>query len=179
MRLAVTVSGTPATGNVVGAGQPLGQHVMLLRGYGIKDEVPQGRADLADKGNGDEGLIRTLPISMSRATARTRRLFQRWRNGLHHRWLQPAGTAGLYDLDLQCGRRLPSGIGGADQLPTQWQTFSDHGLFDTTTAQQRATNPGLHLRATAGQRYDRDRALARRVSGDGVRGRSRRSTHSP
>ncbi len=69
---AVTDSGRPADPNVVGAGQPLCQHVMLLRGYGTRDEVYQGRADLAYKGDSDVGLVNAnLGFYYSRDQKRT------------------------------------------------------------------------------------------------------------
>src|SRR3546814_12083330 len=55
---ATTDSGVPADATVAGAGQPLCQHVMLLRGFGTNDKVFQFRTDFTYEGDSDEGLVR-------------------------------------------------------------------------------------------------------------------------
>src|SRR3546814_12643592 len=55
---ATTDSGVPADATVAGAGQPLCQHVMLLRGFGTNDKVFQFRTDFTYEGDSDDGLVR-------------------------------------------------------------------------------------------------------------------------
>lgn len=134
---AVTNSGTPANATTVGAGEPMCQHVMLLRGYGIKDEVTQVRADFTYKGESDEGLVKA-----------------NW--GLY--FSHDRKDTALYSNDggsgcTTCGYNLPapssvpisvfnagsgflSGVSGSNRLPTQWQTFDGPSLFSAITAQQ-------------------------------------------
>ncbi|WP_343614794.1 TonB-dependent receptor [Novosphingobium sp.] len=134
---AVTNSGTPANSTTVGAGEPMCQHVMLLRGYGIKDEVTQVRADFTYKGESDEGLVKA-----------------NW--GLYYS--HDRKDTALYSNDggsgcTTCGYNLPapsnvpisvfnagsgflSGVSGSNRLPTQWQTFDGPSLFSAITAQQ-------------------------------------------
>lgn len=141
---AVTNSGTPASGNIVGAGQPLCQHVMLLRGFGIKDEVGQLRTDFSYKSDDAEGLVKAS-----------------WGGYFSH----DRKDTSLYSNDggtgcTTCGYNLPSpsgvpigvfsagsgflsGVSGSNRLPTQWQTFDGDALFAAITQQQRATNPNF------------------------------------
>lgn len=141
---AVTDSGVPATGAVVGAGQPLCQHVMLLRGFGTVDKVYQGRADFNYEGDGSEGLTKL-----------------RWGGYYSHDRKDTAlvsndgGTgcttcgynlpvpAGVQISVFDAGRGFLSGISGLDRQITQWQTFDGPALFDAITAQQRLTNPSF------------------------------------
>jgi TonB-dependent receptor len=141
---AVTNSGVPATGNVVGAGQPLCQHVMLLRGYGIKDEVYQGRADLTYKNDSSEGLIRTnLGFYYSHDRKDTSLYSNDGGTGCTTCGYNLPAPAGLGISVFNARNSFLSGVGGAGRLPTQWQTFSGPDLFDLITAQQRASNPNF------------------------------------
>ncbi|MET3711583.1 TonB-dependent receptor [Sphingomonas trueperi] len=134
---AVTDSGRPGSTTVVGDGQPMCQHVMLLRGYGIRDEVKQGRADFTYKGDSLEGLVKAS-------------------SGFY--WSEDKKDTSLYSNDggtgcTTCGYNLPvppgvaittfnagsnflSGVSGSNRLPTQWQTFDGPALFNAITAQQ-------------------------------------------
>jgi len=139
-----TNSGVAASNPVQGAGENLCQHVMLLRGYGVSDQVNQARADFTYKSDESEGLIRA-----------------NW--GLYGS--QDRKDTALYSNDggsgcTTCGYNIPapsnvaisvfnagsgylSGVSGANTIPTQWLTFSGSQLFNAITAQQQATNPGF------------------------------------
>lgn len=141
---AVTDSGVPATGNVVGAGQPLCQHVMLLRGYGVKDEVYQTRADLTYKGDDDTGLIRAnLGFYFSHDQKDTALYSNDGGSGCTTCGYNLPVPPGVATSVFNGGSGFLSGISGSNRLLTQWQTFSGPALFDAITAQQRATNPNF------------------------------------
>ncbi|WP_294332860.1 TonB-dependent receptor [uncultured Sphingomonas sp.] len=136
---AVTDSGQPGSTTVVGAGQPMCQHVMLLRGYGIRDEVKQLRADLAYKGDGSEGLVK--------ASAGFYGSEDRKRTSLYSNDGGTGCTTCGYNLPVpssvaittfNAGSNFLSGVSGSNRLPTQWLTFSGPALFDAITAQQGA-----------------------------------------
>lgn len=141
---AVTDSGRPADPNVVGAGQPLCQHVMLLRGYGTRDEVYQGRADLAYKGDSDVGLVNAnLGFYYSRDQKRTSLFSNDGGTGCTTCGYNLPSPPGVTISTYNAGSGFLSGISGSQRLPTQWLTFSGPALFDAITQQQRATNPNF------------------------------------
>jgi len=75
---------------VVGDSHPLFQHVMLLRGYGVKDTVGQLHADFTYKG---DSRAKAWPFSIGAGFFFRRQegyvaLFERWWYGLHDLWLQ-------------------------------------------------------------------------------------------
>lgn len=136
---AVTDSGKPGSTTVVGAGQPMCQHVMLLRGYGIRDEVKQLRADLAYKGDGSEGLVK--------ANAGFYGSEDRKRTSLYSNDGGTGCTTCGYNLPVpssvaittfDAGSGFLSGVSGSNRLPTQWLTFDGPALFNAITAQQGA-----------------------------------------
>lgn len=134
---AVTNSGTPANATTVGAGEPMCQHVMLLRGYGIKDEVTQVRADFAYKGESNEGLVKAnwgLYFSHDRKDT-----------ALYSNDGGSGNTTSGYNLPapsnvpisvFNAGSGFLSGVSGSSRLPTQWQTFDGPSLFSAIAAQQ-------------------------------------------
>lgn len=145
---AVTDSGTPADANIVGAGEPLCQHVMLLRGYGINDRVAQVRTDFHYKSDDSEGLVNASWGGYFSHDRKDTSLFS-----------NDGGTGCTV-----CGYNLPapgsvpisvynagngflSGISGANRLLTQWQTFDGDAVFAAITAQQRATDPNFTFAA--------------------------------
>ena len=141
---AVTNSGVPATGNVVGAGEPLCQHVMLLRGYGVEDEVYQIRADLAYKSDEQEGLVSlNLGFYFSHDSKDTSLYSNDGNCGCTTCGYNLPVPPGVATSVFNGGGDFLSGVSGADRLLTQWQTFSGPDLFDAITAQQRATNPNF------------------------------------
>lgn len=141
---AVTDSGVPASGNVVGAGEPLCQHVMLLRGYGVKDEVYQTRADLAYKSDEQEGLVSlNLGFYFSHDSKDTSLYSNDGNTGCTTCGYNLPVPPGVATSVFDAGSGFLSGISGSNRLPTQWQTFSGPDLFDAITAQQRASNPNF------------------------------------
>lgn len=136
---AASNSGTPATGNTVGAGQAMCQHVMLLRGYGTKDEVAQLRADFAYKGDGNQGLVKAnWGLYYSNDRKDTSLYSNDGGTGCTtcgYNLAVPSSVAvSIYDA----GSGFLSGVSGADRLPTQWRTFDGPALFSAITAQQGA-----------------------------------------
>ncbi|MGH6613687.1 TonB-dependent receptor [Sphingomonas sp.] len=141
---ATTDSGTPASGGVVGANQPMCQHVMLLRGYGVRDRVGQLRADLAYKGSETEGLARlNLGGYFSTDRKETSLYSNDGGTGCTTCGYNLAAPSNVPITVFNAGNGFLSGISGANRLPTQWLTFSGPALFDAITAQQRASNPNF------------------------------------
>lgn len=141
---AVTNSGNSADPIVVGAGQPLCQHVMLLRGYGTRDEVYQGRADLAYKSDSDVGLVNAnLGLYYSRDQKRTSLFSNDGGTGCTTCGYNLPSPPGVTISTYNAGSGFLSGISGSQRLPTQWLTFDGPTLFDAITQQQRATNPNF------------------------------------
>lgn len=140
---AVTNSGVPASGNIVGAGEPLCQHVMLLRGFGINDRVVQTRADLSYKGDQSEGLATAnAGFYYSNDRKRTSLFSNDGGTGCTTCGYNIPVPPGVAISVFNAGSLVP-GLSGSGRLPTQWQTFSGPALFDAITAQQRATNPNF------------------------------------
>jgi len=130
---------------VVGDSQPLFQHVMLLRGYGVTDTVGQFHADFTYKGdNPDEGLAN---LRWGGFFSRDRKDTSLYSNDGgtgcttcgYNNPAPPGFPIGVFSL----GSDFLSGVSGANRLPTQWLTFDGQQLFDAITAQQRLLNPSF------------------------------------
>lgn len=139
---AVTDSGVPADPTVAGAGQPLCQHVMLLRGFGINDKVFQLRSDFSYEGDSDEGLRK---LSWGSYFSRDQK-----DTGFYSNDGGTGCTTCGYNLPappevaislLNAGSNFLNGVSGADRLVLQWPTFDGQAVFDAITAQQRLTDP--------------------------------------
>ncbi len=141
---AVTNSGTPGSTTPVGGGEPLCQHVMLLRGYGIRDEVGQGRADLAYKADSDVGLVNAnFGLYYSHDKKDTSLFSNDGGTGCTTCGYNLPAPPGVAISTYNAGDKFLSGISGSDRLPTQWLTFDGPALFDAITAQQRVNNPNF------------------------------------
>jgi iron complex outermembrane recepter protein len=136
-------TGFVQTGGVVGGGHPLFEHVMLLRGYGVKDTVGQLHADFTYKGDNPlEGLAN---LHWGGFFSRDKKDTSLYSNDggtgcTTCGYNNPAPTGvpiGVFNL----GSNFLSGLSGADRLPTQWLTFDGTQLFNAITAEQRAGNP--------------------------------------
>ncbi|OGS59903.1 MAG: TonB-dependent receptor [Erythrobacter sp. RIFCSPHIGHO2_12_FULL_63_10] len=141
---AVTDSGVLADPTVAGLGQPLCQHVMLKRGFGINDKVYQLRSDFTYEGDSDEGLT-----SLAWGTYFSR---DRKRTGLYSNDGGTGCTTCGYNLPVppevaislfNAGGNFLGGVSGADRLVLQWPTFDGAAVFDAITAQQRLTDPNF------------------------------------
>lgn len=140
----VTDSGRPASTTVVGANQAVCQHVMLLRGYSVRDRVGQLRADLTYKGDETEGLVRANLGGYFSTDKKDTSLYSNDGNsGCTTCGYNIPSPPGVPITVFDAGSNFLSGISGANRLVTQWQTFSGPALFDAITAQQRATNPNF------------------------------------
>lgn len=141
---AVTDSGVPASGNVVGAGEPLCQHVMLLRGYGTNDQVFQARTDFNYKSEESQGLVNA---SWGGYFSHDRKDTSLYSNdggtGCTVCGYNLAAPGNVPISVYNAGGGFLSGVSGSDRLLTQWQTFDGDALFDAITAQQRANNPNF------------------------------------
>ena len=130
---------------VVGDSQPLFQHVMLLRGYGVTDTVGQFHADFTYKGDSPgEGLAN---LHWGGFFSRDRKDTSLYTNDGgtgcttcgYNNPAPPGVPIGVFSL----GSDFLSGLSGANRLPTQWLTFDGTQLFDAITAQQRLLNPSF------------------------------------
>ena len=133
------------TGGVVGGTSQLFQHVMLLRGYSVDDQIGQLRADFTYKGdNPTEGLV-SLKWGgyFSRDNKDTALYSNDGGTGCTtcgYNFPAPPGvTIGVFNA----GSNFLSGISGSNRLPTEWLTFSGQQLFNAITAQQQAKNPAF------------------------------------
>ncbi|MFL6604924.1 MAG: TonB-dependent receptor [Steroidobacteraceae bacterium] len=130
---------------VVGDSQPLFQHVMLLRGYGVTDTVGQLHADFTYKGDSpDEGLANLhWGGFFSRDKKDTSLYSNDGGTGCttcgYNNPAPPGVPIGVFSL----GNDFLSGVSGSNRLPTQWLTFDAQQLFDAITAQQRLSNPAF------------------------------------
>jgi len=143
-------TGFVQTGGVVGGGHPLFEHVMLLRGYGVKDTVGQLHADFTYKGDSpSEGLAN---LHWGGFFSRDRKDTSLYSNDGgtgcttcgYNNPAPPGVPIGVFSL----GSNFLSGLSGADRLPTQWLTFDGTQLFNAITAEQRATNPAFTFAPT-------------------------------
>jgi iron complex outermembrane receptor protein len=130
---------------VVGDSQPLFQHVMLLRGYGVTDTVGQFHADFTYKGDSpSEGLAN---LHWGGFFSRDRKDTSLYSNDGgtgcttcgYNNPAPPGVPIGVFSL----GSDFLSGVSGSNRLPTQWLTFDGEQLFDAITAQQQLINPGF------------------------------------
>src|SRR3984893_5321025 len=130
---------------VVGDSHPLFQHVMLLRGYGVKDTVGQLHADFTYKGDSPSEGLAFLPWGgfFSRDKKDTSLYSNDGGTGCttcgYNNPAPPNVPIGVFSL----GSNFLSGLSGANRLPTQWLTFDGQTLFNAITAQQQLTNPGF------------------------------------
>ncbi|MDE1915479.1 MAG: TonB-dependent receptor [Sphingomonadales bacterium] len=134
---AVTNSGTPANATTVGAGQPMCQHVMLLRGYGTRDEVGQGRADFTYKGDNETGLVKAnFGLYFSSDRKDTALYSNDGGTGCTTCGYNLPAPSSVPISIFNAGSGFLSGVSGSNRLPTQWQTFDGPTLFSAITAQQ-------------------------------------------
>lgn len=141
---AVTNSGAPGSTTPVGAGQPMCQHVMLLRGYGTKDEVSQLRADFLYKGDDTQGLSRAnWGLYLSNDRKDTSLFSNDGGSGCTTCGYNLPAPPGVTISTFDAGSGFLSGISGSNRLATEWKTFDGPSLFDAITAQQRASNPNF------------------------------------
>jgi iron complex outermembrane recepter protein len=130
---------------VVGDSHPLFQHVMLLRGYGVKDTVGQLHADFAYKGDSPSEGLANLHWGgfFSRDKKDTSLYSNDGGTGCttcgYNNPAPPNVPIGVFSL----GNNFLSGVSGSNRLPTQWLTFDGQQLFDAITAQQQLINPGF------------------------------------
>src|SRR5216684_4088202 len=130
---------------VVGDSHPLFQHVMLLRGYGVKDTVGQLHADFTYKGDNPlEGLANLRWGGFFSRDKKDTSLYSNdGGTGCttcgYNNPPPPNVPIGVFNL----GSNFLSGVSGSNRLPTQWLTFDAQQLFDAITAQQQLINPGF------------------------------------
>jgi iron complex outermembrane receptor protein len=138
----------PTTGpnaGVAGGGEPMFQHVMLYRGYGVDDEVTQFRADLEVEGdNSEEGLTSLrLGALFSRDEKDTALYSNDGGTGCTTCGYNNPAPAGVPIGVFNAGGGFLSGISGANRLTTQWLTFDGRSLFDAITQEQQGATPGF------------------------------------
>lgn len=141
---AATNSGQPASTTVAGAGQPMCQHVMLLRGFGTDDQVYQVRADFNYKSDESEGLTKLFWGGyFSRDRKRTSLYSNDGGTGCTTCGYNLPVPSGVNVSVYNAGSGFLSGASGIGRQITQWQTFDGPALFSAITAQQRLTNPAF------------------------------------
>lgn len=130
---------------VVGGTEPLFQHVMLYRGYGVDDEVTQLRADLEVKGDNSNQGLTSLRLGglFSRDEKDTALYSNDGGTGCTTCGYNNAAPASVPIGVFNAGGGFLSGISGANRLATQWLTFDGQSLFDAITEQQQAGTPGF------------------------------------
>jgi TonB-dependent receptor len=130
---------------VVGDSHPLFQHVMLLRGYAVDDQIGQLRADFTYKGDSPtEGLVKlNWGGYFSRDNKDTSLYSNDGGTGCttcgYNFPAPPNVPIGVFNA----GSNFLSGVSGSNRLPTQWLTFDGQTLFNAITAQQRLLNPAF------------------------------------
>jgi iron complex outermembrane recepter protein len=130
---------------VVGDSHPLFQHVMLLRGYGVKDTVGQLHADFTYKGDSPSEGLANLHWGgfFSRDKKDTSLYSNDGGSGCttcgYNNPAPPGVPIGVFSL----GSNFLSGVSGSNRLPTQWLTFDAQQLFNAITAQQQLLNPAF------------------------------------
>ncbi|MFC4314132.1 TonB-dependent receptor [Steroidobacter flavus] len=134
-----------ANAGVAGGTEPMFQHVMLYRGYGVDDEVTQLRADLAVEGDdANEGLTSLrLGGLFSRDKKDTALYSNDGGTGCTTCGYNNPSPASVPIGVFNAGGGFLSGISGADRLTTQWLTFDGQSLFDAITREQQALTPGF------------------------------------
>jgi TonB-dependent receptor len=138
----------PASGanaGVAGGTQPLFEHVMLYRGYGVDDKVAQLRADLEVAGdNSTEGLTGLrLGGLFSRDKKDTALYSNDGGTGCATCGYNNAAPTGVPIGVFNADSGFLSGISGADRLTTRWLTFDGQSLFNAITREQQAVTPGF------------------------------------
>lgn len=138
----------PTTGTnagVAGGTQPMFQHVMLYRGYGVDDEVTQLRADLDIEGeDSNEGLTSLrLGALFSKDEKDTALYSNDGGTGCTTCGYNNPSPASVPITVFNAGGGFLSGISGANRLTTQWLTFDGQSLFNAITQEQQATTPGF------------------------------------
>ena len=127
---------------VIGGTSQLYEHVMLYRGYGVRDSIGQFRADLDIKGDDPkQGLIDFRVGGYYSHDSKDTALYSN--DGLS------GNTTSGYNIPSPAGFPIGvfndggilSGLSGANRLPTQWLTFNGPALFNAITQQVQAT-PG-------------------------------------
>lgn len=136
-------SGTNA--GVAGGNEPMFQHVMLYRGYGVDDEVTQLRADLEVEGDSSEEGLTSLRLGalFSRDQKDTALYSNDGGTGCTTCGYNNPAPAGVPIGVFNAGGGFLSGISGANRLTTQWLTFDGQSLFDAITREQQAGTPGF------------------------------------
>jgi iron complex outermembrane recepter protein len=130
---------------VAGGTHSLFEHVMLLRGYGIRDTIGQLRADLDFKGDDPhQGLVDFRVGGYYSHDAKDTALFSN--DGTTgnatsgYNFLSPPSVPiGVFNA----GGNFLSGVSGGNRLTTQWLTFDGPALFNAVTQQLQATQPGF------------------------------------
>jgi iron complex outermembrane receptor protein len=130
---------------VAGGTHPLFEHVMLYRGYGVRDTIGQLRADLEFKGDDpNQGLIKLRVGGYYSHDKKDTALYSN--DGgtgcttCGYNNPSPAGfPIGVFDA----GSNFLSGLSGANRLTTQWLTFDGPSLFNAITQQLQTTMPGF------------------------------------
>jgi iron complex outermembrane receptor protein len=130
---------------VAGGTHPLFQHVMLYRGYGVKDTVGQLRADLDYKGDDPNQGLTNLRIGgfFSHDKKDTALYSNDGGTGCTTCGYNNPSPPGFPIGVFNAGSGFLSGISGADRLTTQWLTFDGPSLFNAITQQQQAITPGF------------------------------------
>lgn len=133
----------PASGpnaGVAGGTQPLFEHVMLYRGYGVDDKVAQLRADLEVAGDDSiEGLTSLRLGGLFSHDEKGTALYSNdGGTGCTTCGYNDPAPAGVPIGVFNAGRGFLSGISGANRLTTQWLTFDGQSLFRAITQEQPA-----------------------------------------
>lgn len=134
-----------ANAGVAGGTQPMFQHVMLYRGYGVDDEVTQLRADLNVAGEDSNEGLTSLRLGglFSRDKKDTALYSNDGGTGCTTCGYNNPAPASVPIGVFNAGGGFLSGISGADRLTTQWLTFDGRSLFDAITQEQQAVTPGF------------------------------------
>jgi len=130
---------------VVGDSHPLFEHVMLLRGYGVKDTVGQLHADFTYKGDNPlEGLANLRWGGFFSRDKKDTTLYSNdGGTGCTTCGYNNPSPVGVPIGVFNAGSNFLSGISGSGRLPTQWLTFDGPQLFNAITNEQRGINPGF------------------------------------
>lgn len=139
----VPTSGTNA--GVAGGTQPMFQHVMLYRGYGVDDEVTQLRADLDIEGEDSEQGLTNLRVGalFSKDEKDTALYSNDGGTGCTTCGYNNPSPSSVPITVFNAGGDFLSGISGANRLTTRWLTFDGQSLFNAITQEQQATTPGF------------------------------------
>lgn len=129
-----------ANAGVAGGTEPLFQHVMLYRGYGVDDEVTQLRADLEVEGDSSNEGLTSLRLGglFSRDKKDTALYSNDGGTGCTTCGYNNPAPPGVPIGVFNAGGGFLSGISGANRLTTQWLTFDGQSLFDAITREQGA-----------------------------------------